>query len=345
MKKFIVFSLLLTLFFSCKSNEDESKIRVKALILPKYEIGNMVDNKIGEAELFYKEYFNGSYETYEIESLKDGSKIYVNDSGLALMIVGQGKINSSLTLFACLNDDRFDFSNTYIISVGSAASNVGYSTLGDVFIISSTSDYDMGHKVDARELKDSESATWFYDEKYKNIANKTLNKTLVDKVFNLVKDTSLTTTENTKKYMAENFPGETWATRNPKVLRGSSVTADDLWKGKYNRLNAYKIIETYKCPDPYAISESEDNAIAVVLDRFNLLDRFLIIRASVDTDIFMSGYSAESLWGGENFTLDSKYSLEKSDIFETSMRNNFKVAKILIDSILDGSFEDEYYRN
>lgn len=36
--------------------------------------------------------------------------------------------------------------------------------------------------------------------------------------------------------------------------------------------------ETYSCPDPYALTEMEDNALAVVLDRFGMLDRYIIIR-------------------------------------------------------------------
>lgn len=52
--------------------------------------------------------------------------------------------------------------------------------------------------------------------------------------------------------------------------------------------------ETYGCPDPYALTEMEDHAMSVVLDRLGMLDRYIIIRDSVNTDVFMNGASPES---------------------------------------------------
>lgn len=78
----------------------------------------------------------------------------------------------------------------------------------------------------------------------------------------------------------------------------------------------------------------EDNALAVVLDRLGMLDRYIIIRDSVNTDAFMNGASPESLWD-PNFvdSLASDESVESADIFATAMENNFKVGKVVIDAI------------
>lgn len=83
-------------------------------------------------------------------------------------------------------------------------------------------------------------------------------------------------------------------------------------------------------------SRGNDNALAVVLDRLGMLDRYIIIRDSVNTDAFMNGASPESLWD-PNFvdSLASDESVESADIFATAMENNFKVGKVVIDAIIN----------
>ena len=124
-----------------------------------------------------------------------------------------------------------------------------------------------------------------------------------------------------RAFMAAAFDNAEWATRDPMVLRGTTVTGDNYWKGEHDHMNALLMNETYGCPDPYALTEMEDNALAVVLDRLGMLDRYIIIRDSVNTDAFMNGASPESLWD-PNFvdSLASDESVESADIFATAMR-------------------------
>ncbi|MGI6215133.1 MAG: hypothetical protein ACOYIT_04580, partial [Christensenellales bacterium] len=75
----------------------------------------------------------------------------------------------------------------------------------------------------------------------------------------------------------------------------------------------------------------------VTLDRLGMLDRYIIIRDSVNTDAFMNGASPESLWDPEfETTLASEDSIEAADIFATAMKNNFEVGSVVIDAILSG---------
>ena len=96
--------------------------------------------------------------------------------------------------------------------------------------------------------------------------------------------------------------------------------------------------ETFGCPDPYALTEMEDSALGVVLDRLGMLDRYIIIRDSVNMDVFMNGATAESLWD-PNFdgSLASEDSVESADIFATAMENNFKVGSVVVEAILNGT--------
>lgn len=337
MKKLLalLFALVLTATVAFALAEDASPIVIKALILPKFESGEMAGDFPGEAQYYYESYCMGG-EEYDIVGGFEGNKLYVKD-GIALYVTGMGKVNTALSLQAILMDNRFDFSNAYIISTGCAGSAIEYGVMGDVFVITATVDFDLGHHADPRELADANGTTWYHDASYDSASYKILNQELCDKVYNLVKDVKIETTEKTRAFMAAAFDNAEWATRDPMVLRGTTVTGDNYWKGEHDHMNALLMNETYSCPDPYALTEMEDNALAVVLDRLGMLDRYIIIRDSVNTDAFMNGASPESLWD-PNFvdSLASDESVESADIFATAMENNFKVGKVVIDAIING---------
>ena len=134
------------------------------------------------------------------------------------------------------------------------------------------------------------------------------------------------------------FDGAAWAVRDPKVLRGTAVTGDNYWKGIYGHENAKYMIETYNCPDPYAVTEMEEIAVMNTAACFGLQDRVISLRVVVNMDTFLKGESAELLWlGDQNYS--SKVSEENSetvDIFEPGMENLFDAGKIVIDAILAG---------
>ena len=337
MKKLLalLFALVLTAAAAFALAEGTSPIVIKALILPKFESGEMAGDFPGEAQYYYEGYCMGG-EEYDIVGGFEGNTLYVKD-GIALYVTGMGKVNTALSLQAVLMDNRFDFSNAYIISTGCAGSAIEYGVMGDVFVITATVDFDLGHHADPRELADANGTTWYHDASYDSASYKILNQELCDKVYNLVKDVKIETTEKTRAFMAAAFDNAEWATRDPMVLRGTTVTGDNYWKGEHDHMNALLMNETYGCPDPYALTEMEDNALAVVLDRLGMLDRYIIIRDSVNTDAFMNGASPESLWD-PNFvdSLASDESVESADIFATAMENNFKVGKVVIDAIING---------
>ena len=332
MKKLLAL-LVAALLIVCASLALAEPVAIKALILPKFESGEMAGDFPGEAQYYYEGYCEGG-ESYDVVGCPN--PLYVKD-GVALCVTGMGKVNSAMTLQAILMDDRFDFSNAYIVSTGCAGSAIEYGVMGDVFVITATVDFDLGHHADPRELADANGTTWYHDASYDSASYKILNQELCDKVYNLVKDVKIETTEKTRSFMAAAFDNAEWATRDPMVLRGTTVTGDNYWKGEHDHMNALLMNETYGCPDPYALTEMEDNALAVVLDRLGMLDRYIIIRDSVNTDAFMNGASPESLWD-PNFvdSLASDESVESADIFATAMENNFKVGKVVIDAIING---------
>lgn len=84
----------------------------------------------------------------------------------------------------------------------------------------------------------------------------------------------------------------------------------------------------------------EEIGVCSAVQKMGMLDRLIIIRDSVNMDVFMLGVTPESLWDPDYnaTTLDSEDSVEAADIFATAMENNFKVGKVIIDAILNGEF-------
>ena len=311
------------------------KLPVQVLILPKFEVGEMQGDFPGEAQYFFEEYLAGG-DVYEVDGCPDKISLYYKN-GTALCLTGQGKISAALNTSAVLSDERFDFQDAYILSVGCGGSAEGYSIFGDVCVITAAADYDLGHKADPREMSTRTETTWFHDESFDDTAFVSLDPDLTDRVFERIRDIQPETTELTKQFLQKEYPGEAWAQRQPQVLRGTSMTGDNFWKGKYDHQNALLIAETYHCKDPYAITEMEDIAVAQAVRRFGLLDRLIILRVSVNMDTFPSGMTPEILWGPDTGDhIASEDSLESVDIFQTAMQNCFAAGKLLIESIREG---------
>ncbi len=312
---------------------EQQAVPIQILLLPKFENGEMTGDFPGEAQFFYEHYCKGGAQ-YTVDGGFPGHKLYVKD-GIALYVTGCAKINAVLGLTAVLHDRRFDFSDTFFLSVGCAGSAVGSTVMGDVFVITAAADFDLGHHADARDLAPDTETTWFHNPVYDSAAFRILDKTLTDKVYKLVKDTPLRTTEKTRAFMQKQFGKAAWASRSPAVLKGTTLSGDNYWKGLHDHRNAEKMVQSYCLPDPFVCAEMEDAALAVALDRYGLLDRFIALRVSVNMDVFTSGLTPESLWGTQSgAAFDSDDDREALDIFPAAMENLFCVGKKVIDALL-----------
>ena len=330
----IVILFIVGILAGCFSQTADQRNPVQVLILPKFEVDAMTGDFPGEAQCFYEEYLVGG-ETYIIDGCPGTIELYYKD-GVALCSVGQGKITAALNTAAVLSDTRFDFSDAYILSVGCGGAAEGYGILGDVYVITAAVDYDLGHHADPRELDGTTETTWFHDESFDDSAVIRLDPDLTDRVYSLVKDVPMQTTDQTVRFLRREYPEEEWADRQPQIMCGTSVTGDNFWKGKYDHQNALLIADTYGCRDPYVVSEMEDVAVGQAVKSFGMLDRLIILRAGVNMDVFPSGVTPEMLWGTTSDDhLASEVSMESVDIFATAMQNCFSAGKVLVDAILD----------
>lgn len=339
MRKLPVMLLLAALLCAaglCAPAEEAAPLPVRVLILPKFEIGEPAGDYPGEAQYYYEEYLAGG-EAYEVPN-GGGATLYWRD-GAALCVLGMGKVNAALTTMAVLSDPRFDFSQAWILSIGCAGSAAGTTVMGDVFLITAAVDFDLGHRADGRDLADPDGTAWFRDPDFDSAAVFLADPDVTERAWALVRDVPVATTERTRNEMRRAFDGADWAVRDPRVLRGTAATGDNYWKGIYGHADALLMAETYGCPDPYAVTEMEDIAVARAAERMGMADRLIILRGSVNMDVFMAGATPESLWGSAGtMTLAAEESGEAADIFATCMKNIFDVGRVLIDRILDGTF-------
>ena len=323
---------------SCSSAD--KKTALKVIIVSKFEIEEMSGDFPGEAQLFYKEYCDGCTET-EIPHMPPTGQFYVNEeNGAGLLITGSGKTAAGLSLSAVLSSGLYDFSDTYIISVGCGGGNAEYCTLGDVILETAACDYDLGHHVDTHEKSESNNRImWFPDDSFKDYEYRFFNAGLCEKVFQMIKDCPLRTTEEAKTVIKENFPDRDEADILPAVKKGTALTGDNFWKGLYGHETAKYIANHYECPDPYAVTEMEDVSIANTAACYDMSDRVIALRAIVNMDLFLKGETPESTWGeydGYNNKVKEENS-ETLDIFEPAMHNLFDAGSIVIDSILEGT--------
>lgn len=331
----LVAAVALILTLATCSTKPVDKIAIDILVLPKFELGELSGDMPGELQYYYEEYVEDG-DVYEIEGVSEQSKLYVK-GGIAVYLAGMCKVDSALNTALLLSDERFDFSDTYVISTGCAGAAAEYGVPGDVYVLSAAVDYDLGHHADPRDMETESEVTWFHSSDYDEYAVVKLNPVLTNRVYELVKDVKLETTEQTRRAMAESFPGESWADRDPQVLRGTGVTGDNFWKGRYDHANALKIVETFDCEDPFSDADMEDVAILQTLQRFDMIDRTIVIRSGVNLDIFMNGATPESLWDTSfSERAESDDDKEMFDIFPVSMENNFKVGKVIIEAIRKG---------
>jgi len=320
--------------------DGENKIKVKVLILPKFETGELTGDELGEAQLTYENYIMGENEQHY--ELANGKTLYFNpDNGIAMAITESGKTIASSTFVSILLDSRFDFSESWFLGIGCSGASTGVSTIGDITVCAEVVDGDLGHMAGYSDYEnpDARESFWYHDASYDNNSHVVLNQDLVQKVYELTKDVPLRTTEMTQTILERNFPGEEWANRDPKVIIGTHLTADNFWKGKgYHKQSNY-VAKTYGTIYPYTTSEMEDAALAVVAKDFGILDRLILLRAQVNLDVFLDNQTPDELWG-EGYAYNDAVkdvNQETLDIFEPAMHNMFDVEKIVVDAMLDGS--------
>ena len=100
-----VILICIAVLSSCSAAPKKSVLH--AIIIPKFEVGEMSGDFPGEAQLFYERYCPDCAEI-EIPHMPPTGHFYMNEeTGVGILVTGSGKTAAGLSLMAVLSSDLF----------------------------------------------------------------------------------------------------------------------------------------------------------------------------------------------------------------------------------------------
>ncbi|MFD1513656.1 purine nucleoside permease [Halomarina rubra] len=183
----------------------------------------------------------------------------VTDDGVGVVPTGIGKADAATTLAALFASSRVDCSEAYFSTVGIAGGPPETGPFGSVCVGDCVVDWDKKHRVDDDDPVDLlywRERDYVYD----------LDPTLADLAVDAAEGVDLRT-----------------VTDPPQVTRGTVVSGDEFWHGASLAEQAEWLVDAYDA-DPYRVTEMEAAGAVVALDRFDALDRYVVVRGLANYD-------------------------------------------------------------
>lgn len=81
---------------------------------------------------------------------------------------------------------------------------------------------------------------WFPDKSYEDYGFKYLNKDLYEKVYQMISEIPLRTTEQSEEVIKDNFPARDESVLLPAVRKGTALSGDNFWKGIYGHAESFR---------------------------------------------------------------------------------------------------------
>ncbi|MCF4151088.1 purine nucleoside permease [Dethiosulfovibrio sp. F2B] len=293
----------------------DEPVKIKALVMAMFEIGDYSGDFAGEFQHFYEGYLSDAV-SYDVKGAPN--PLFVAESGVAGAVVGEGKAQAASTLTAILSDPRFDFDGTYFITSGCAGASPERSTLGSVVICDAVVDYELGHGWKQSDCLPG-TPTFMAMDDFAEVGYISLNRELLKKAREACDEVELADCSEAKAYRAL-YPQKV-ANGVPSIQYGVSVTGDSYWHGRGSSVAADHVCAVYGA-ETYMVTQMEDSAFAAVLRNFGYLNRYLVIRDVVNFDRPHPGQTVrESLKAS-------------SGGFSIGMTNGYRVASAVLDHIL-----------
>ncbi len=209
--------------------------------------------------------------------------IYLTDTDVAITTTGIGKSDAATTT-ALLATPGIDLESAYVLSAGIAGGPPSRAALGSVALADAVVDWDRKHRWDRAETDKERS-----DEPDESID--TLAYRPRDYVHRLEERLLEAALDATERVHLEEYPEvRTYQQRypdapdsGPTVETGTTVCGDEFWHGPRYAREVDWLCEQYGV-GPYATTQMEDAATAAALERFDLLERYLSVRAVANYD-------------------------------------------------------------
>lgn len=311
------------------------KLTPKVLVINLFEVGEYTGDTPGEAQLWIEG--EKLTTTYKIPGLNH-PLFYNPKTKVASIITDMGKVNSANSTALLGAYKNIDLSNTFIIISGIAGVNPKYGSIGSVFFSDYSVDTDLKHEVDPREITDGNNyqikrgckdakSGWCDKDASDGTEVVKFNKKLLEKAYNLTKNTKLLDSTMMKNYRA-NYP-QKLAKKAPFVGVGSNSTADTYYHGTmYADEVSFFVDKWTKGKGHYTTTAMEDTAVMAALSR---LEKF----GKVNTNKVISIRSASNYdrQGDNQTALESLRA--HSGGFIPSLINEYRVGHILLKNILN----------
>ncbi|WP_082063860.1 purine-nucleoside phosphorylase [Draconibacterium sediminis] len=314
----IIFTILSLIHFNTASAQRTS---FKVIIITMMEMGDLTDDGIGEAQLWYQR----DSLVNEMEIPGAYSPLYYNDNGEGLIITGGGLANATASVMALGLNPKLDLSNTYFIVAGIAGTSPQVCTLGSAVWSEWILDADLCHVIDAKELPDNWDFSRFrlgckevWCENGWTIGTEVtqLNSSLVKKAYEITKNVELFDIQEAQE-IRNRFPANSAARREPFVTIGDNVAGNTFFYGKvYSEWADWWVKKWTNGQGTYYVTNMEDSGIVTALKRLsetNLIsfDRVMALRTASDFDQQYPGENASDCindtWVGFPIAVENAY--------------------------------------
>jgi len=252
-------------------------VKVKVFVAAMFEIGQNTGDRAGEFQHWYERYWKDATPVTVPGALQP---VYCNTDGVCGAVLGMGKVNSSSSMQAILQNPKFDFSKAYYVISGVAGTPPSRGTIGEVSWATWVVDYDLGHRWAPEENKAGEP-TFMPRKGYEEYRRFKLNPELVAWAMKLSAETPLKDSDAARAYR-QRYP-QAAARRAPFVGMGTHMTGDTFFHGPGMSDQAQYIAKLYGADD-YVITEMEAAAITLVIKRSHGTDRVMSLRGAVNFD-------------------------------------------------------------
>ncbi|GAA2024720.1 purine nucleoside permease [Catenulispora yoronensis] len=236
----------------------------------------------------------------------DAPAVHGRSDGLWLLTTGMGEANAAASVMALAFSGLFDLSRAYVLVAGIAGIHPGVGTVGSVVCTDFAVHGGYAHELDAREIPEG----WPHGFVALGAAapHKPAELRVPGEVFELDERLRQAVAALGARVRLADDPGVAALRARypgaggqpPEVLTGSSLTQSVFWSGELLGRRAEQWVRDYTGGlGRYAVTQMEDNATLVALDRaaqagFLDFSRVAVLRAAANFDRAAPGEPSES---------------------------------------------------
>ncbi len=312
-QSFCLFLILSFLLIGCQpaSIKEEAPIKIKAVVVSMFEIGNDTGDRPGEFQFWVERLpladslpFPQGYRQLRIN----------REKGILGMVTGVGTARSAASIMALGMDPRFDLTHAYWLIAGISGVDPEDASTGSAAWAEWVVDGDLGHEIDAREIPEQWSTGYVPLRKAEPFelpvpANSEgavyrLNPQLVNWAYELTRGVQLIDNQEITA-MRQQYTNHPNAMLPPKVLKGDQLAAMTYWHGEQMNQWANDWVNYWTGGEGnFVTSAMEDTGTLqslTFLDNAGLVDveRVLVLRTASNFTMQHPGITAAQSLAGE----------------------------------------------